>query len=165
MEFVGNNETITISALKELLEATKICLNTVKIREHWGHEGVLGFPAAILLTCFVDAVGFILLENNDSNKVNDSLKILKDKGYFPSPLTGKEYKFFYNHFRTDTLHRATLRYGTGIKNEPNLPDKIILVGTLENGETVQYLNLHALQAACLNLFTSHLGEIKSRIPG
>jgi len=145
-------------ALKESLAASLLSLKYVKTDKEWKLPGVLGFPSAILLFCFIDSVGSLLL-NNSNPSIGDNFEILRDKDYFNIPLSQTEKRKFYESFRYHILHLSELPADSALIFNPD-EERIIYKDIDWNNRWC--LNLAALHEACDNLFNTHEQEIRNK---
>lgn len=136
---IADQNTITLLGLQELLIGARICLEFKKESSIWQSGGCLGFPCIILLTCFIDSIGRLLLKAEESSPIVDNFKILCMSEYFNNPLSSKEKDFFYNKTRKYTLHRSSLRVNAALHVN------------FESNHIVEYVPVHAVKAKSINL--------------
>ncbi len=107
---IMNTEKITPVSLRELLEASELAISYNKKENEWGHAGVLGFPAVILLLSFVDAAGYLLCvkgteKDCGANSIpGENFEILRNQKYFTLTLSEKLKDKLSNNFRGYVLH-------------------------------------------------------------
>jgi hypothetical protein len=130
----------------------------------WGHPGVLGFPASVLLLSFIDSVGFLLCikgtknDNGPESNPGLSFEIVRNKNYFKPTLSKKQKEALYSTYRGYLIHQATLSVNTRIVYSKPSGNVIIQKET----DGTWSLHLDALYEACIKLFQDQEQEIKQR---
>jgi len=155
----------TPMALKELLTAADLCLKYPKRDNGWGMDGVLGFPATILLLSFIDSLGFLLTikgtakDLGSNSKPGNNFDILMSKKYFSEPMSNTQRDVIYDIFRGYILHQSVLGEETRIERNENTK-KILYKYAITDTTDGWALNLHALYNTCCRLYENNKDEIE-----
>jgi len=88
------------NSLREILDITSVCLEKSN-----GPDNVYGYPAAILLMTFINALGKDQLL---CGKDRDSFKILSNKEYYGYDLSITQIDKIYSYFRCGLIHNGRL---------------------------------------------------------
>jgi hypothetical protein len=116
-----DNSLLNSTALREILVAAKFCIDTEKDMS-WGHNGRLGFPAAILLLTFIDSAGYLaFIKDTADDKGEDTPGGLAFDRYIQSCFTNlsntkkkKIKEVLFGKYRGYLLHQSGLRDNTSL---------------------------------------------------
>lgn len=149
----NNLASLNYEALKECLKAAEMLISYSKQSEPelWGEKdnGCLGYPAAILLFSYIEAIGCIYVNRGNGN----SFKVLREPIFDSQPISEYLCRMIYETYRNKLAHNLALPENVFLQVDLNNKTVFNISNTGKNPkEAVNSINLYALLELCKQTF-------------